>query len=661
MQLALPFSVATILTVGELGGDPPATANPNRTAPLPYEVNTHQEMGLQAARRSLNLANFLQDFGLTQSTYSRRYPNAAQTAFPQVRILNTTAVDLIGTGCVLEDTEYRFFRHFYDPTNNRGFNRLGAEWQPSFRWGIDGGTETNDHSWNEAFDDFENAVVGTDTAARLAGQEDLFVTLGHVAHLIQDASQPSHVRNDGHGGYGTGSSVLEIYGAANVEPGNIPASIQSAINQRAAFYTPTIRGFFDEAATYANGQFFSDDTIFKDYPTPSTQTTTERTDPLTSGTADFIVSNTVLDPQSSQGQRLARINRGYFWDSYTMASPQDLVVIDNFESLMPGAVALSEGSINHFLRGRIQLSVDQTQTPPVLELKNVSDVAAVGGMPGNVMFSGGTVRIFYETEDGTMRELPSPMSPQSVPGNVAVDGSVPLQGDITGFLESKRAPGLPASERARDDKRSVVLYRGQIGTEEGICAGRITFTNNVSLLLSFDTSGSVSQSEMAAARSAALTLLPILAQGQGNRVAVHRFSSSASIPLPWTGDLGAAQSTISGLFPGGGTALYDAVVLAGNDAFGEATTMIAQKVVLVLFTDGLENSSSASLANAVSAISRVGRPEIDEVFLVFVGGSTSGSNALSAMAAQSGREFFSLSNFNQLTQVFLNIVGSSNP
>ena len=103
------------------------------------------------------------------------------------------------------------------------------------------------------------------------------------------------------------------------------------------------------------------------------------------------------------------------------------------------------------------------------------------------------------------------------------------------------------------------------------------------------------------------------------------------------------------------------MVLAGNEAFSEAQSMPAQKVVVVLFTDGLENSSSASLQQAVAAISRVGRPEIDEVFLVFVGSSASGSTALSGIAAQSGREFFSLANFNELTQVFLNIVGSSNP
>tara|TARA_R110002096_G_scaffold106798_7_gene234612 strand:+ start:1160 stop:1837 length:678 start_codon:yes stop_codon:yes gene_type:complete len=220
---------------------------------------------------------------------------------------------------------------------------------------------------------------------------------------------------------------------------------------------------------------------------------------------------------------------------------------------------------------------------------------------------------------------------------------------------------LADNQRAREDKRAVVLYRGQIGGEDGICAGRISFTNNVSLLLSFDTSGSVGSSNMALVRNAGQALLPILGQGQGNRVSVQRFSSSAQNVLPWTNDLSQATPIIAALSSGGGTALYDAVVLAGNEAFSEAQSMPAQKVVVVLFTDGLENSSSASLQQAVAAISRVGRPEIDEVFLVFVGSSASGSTALSGIAAQSGREFFSLANFNELTQVFLNIVGSSNP
>lgn len=667
MHPALAVVLAAAVAAAPCGGDDPRVVRPPAPPqpPLPYEVNTHQEIGLQAARRSSNLANFLQDFGLTSTRYSRRHPDAAQAAFNQIRVTNTTAVDLIGAGCVLEDTEWRFFRHFYDPIANRGYSAPFGSWQASHTWGFNGGGEANDNSWVRAFDYFEQAVAGTDAAARRRGQEDLFVTLGYVAHLVQDACQPSHVRNDGHGGYGTGTSALEIFGAANVEPGNVPASVQAAINRMGSMYQNTIRGYFDTAAGFANGEFFSDDTIFKDYTLPSTATTTERRDTVGSGTVDFVVSNNLPDPATpSVMQRLARINRGLLWDSYTLASPQNLVVIDNFESLMPVAVALSQGVIDHFLRGRIQLSVDTQQQPARVMLKNITD-AAVVGQASNGVFQSGQIRLFYETEDGTMVELPGNLSPQALPAALAVDDSVALQGDILGFLEQQRAPGLPANQRARSDKRTVVMFRGDIGAEEGICAGRVTFTNNVSLLLSFDTSGSISGSEMAAARNAALTLLPILSQGQGNRISVHRFASSASIALNWTTNIGAAQSVIGGLSPGGSTALYDAIVLAGNQGLAEAQRAMQanepQKVVVVLFTDGLENASSSSLGAAVGAISRIARPEITEVFLVFVGGSTTGSTALANIAAQSGREFFSLASFGQLTQVFLNIVGASTP
>lgn len=672
MHASFPLFAVLALALGSIvtESDPPSPAphqprQPWTSRSRPYEVNTHQEMGLQAARRSTNLAAFLQDFDLVTKAYSRRYPNAAQAAFPQIRVTNTSALDLVGTGSVLEDSQYRFFRHFLDPISNAGFSLPFVQFQSSRTWGIDGGGETNDFSWRAAFDAFEQAVTGSDQATRDAGQEDLFVTLGHVAHLLQDACQPSHVRNDGHGGYGTGTSALEIYGAGNVEPGRVPGSVQAAINLQGAIYSPSIGGFFDQAATFANANFFSDDTIFADYAEPSAATTSTRIDQVAQTEVEFVVSNGVLDPVQSVAQRLARVNRGIFRDSYTLVAPQNLVVIDNFESLMPRAVGLSQGVLDHFLRGRIQLSVDPQPSPPVVKLKNISDIAAAGGVAGNVAFNGGSVRIYYETENGTMLELPAPISPQQLSGTVSPNQEAILQGDIVGYLNGRRDQSLPPDQRARSDKRCVVLFRGDIGAEEGIAAGRITFANNVSLLLSFDTSGSISASQMAAVRAAGLTLLPILSQGTQNRVSVHRFSSAATIALPWTANIAAAQSVINGLTPAGATALYDAIQLAGNQAFAEAQAGASasppQKTIVILFTDGLENSSSASLANAVASISRVQRPQINEVFLVFVGNSTTGSAALSNIAAQAGRDFYSLSNFSQLTQVFLNIVGASTP
>ena len=100
------------------------------------------------------------------------------------------------------------------------------------------------------------------------------------------------------------------------------------------------------------------------------------------------------------------------------------------------------------------------------------------------------------------------------------------------------------------------------------------------------------------------------------------------------------------------------MVLAGNASVAEATSVPSgeplRRTFVVLFTDGLRNSSSASLGAAINAIGVSSASEIEKVFLVFVGNAN--PSQLSALASQSGREFYLLQNFDDLTSVFLNAI-----
>jgi hypothetical protein len=514
---------------------------PKVGGPLPYEVNTHQWLGVRAAQRSVNLRHFVDDFAFSGLRYSDRFPRQAQDLSDLIRVGGRGPVDLIGAGCVLEDSGNpltgRFHNHFFDPTNGSGLGNGIA----SPEWGFDGGGATNDFSWQRLLDYHLLAVAGPTPAIRTQNQELLFVGLGHVTHLVQDACQPAHTRDDPH----PVVHVLETYGAENVflGSGSLPESLEDLVQQQAQIYRPEFPGFFTAAAEFSNLRFFSDDTIFRDYPEPSTTTTSLRLDTIASSVEQFVVSNFVLDPRNGSQQRLARVHRGLFGTSRSLSAPLDVVAIDNVEALLPVAVALSEGLIDHFLRGRLQLALDP-QTSRV-RVRNISDLAAVGA-PGDVQFRSGEFRLHYETVDGGMRELPAPLSPQPLAQVLSLDQTLLLPGDVLAFLATKLDPGLPPDQRARADQRMVVTFDGQIGSERGTCAARLNLQNRVSLLLSFDTSGSIGSSQMANVRAAGQTLLPLLQRGQQNRIAVHRFASGASVALDWTTDIGAANAVIGG-------------------------------------------------------------------------------------------------------------------
>ena len=86
----------------------------------------------------------------------------------------------------------------------------------------------------------------------------------------------------------------------------------------------------------------------------------------------------------------------------------------------------------------------------------------------------------------------------------------------------------------------------------------------------------------------------------------------------------------------------------------------ANRTVLVIFTDGLENASSATFAQAVQSISRQGAcGDINGCFLVFVG-TQQGLPELRALADNAGRTFVSTPSFEELKRLFLNVINDVN-
>ena len=139
-----------------------------------------------------------------------------------------------------------WYYHFYDPVQ-KGSEALSAkEWAqaPEQQASVPGG----DHSWQTAISEYNAGY-----------KQKAFYSLGHILHLIEDMSVPSHTRNDMH--Y-NGGDPLENWA------GNLPKD--------SAFYNITqplinkgiepkifdnLDAYFDNVAIFSNQNFFSKDSI----------------------------------------------------------------------------------------------------------------------------------------------------------------------------------------------------------------------------------------------------------------------------------------------------------------------------------------------------------------------------------------------------------------
>ena len=122
---------------------------------------------------------------------------------------------IIEDGGIYEDTPPGFslpyarsMNHFHDPISDKGFtgsipglsNLLGYAFESSVLWAQDPNQYLGKYSWPDARNYFYNALTASgDNAEDIRQQNyaDCFRAMGQLMHLIQDASVPAHVRNDG--------------------------------------------------------------------------------------------------------------------------------------------------------------------------------------------------------------------------------------------------------------------------------------------------------------------------------------------------------------------------------------------------------------------------------------------------------------------------------
>ncbi|MFN0314025.1 MAG: hypothetical protein ACKVQA_03175 [Burkholderiales bacterium] len=255
--------------------------------------------------------------------------------------------------------------------------------------------------------DSQGNVKAGDSLARRRYLATAFRALGNVLHLNQDMAQPQHTRNDPHSGkvpiIAGHKSAYERYTDARVTGENtavvrdgIPLDVQALPVFYDGYPTPKLKMFADYWATgdlkglanYSNRGFFSAGTLpgSNGYASPSNDITiyssvispTEKWDgtatPEGSPPMELLfgpVNDALFPERSFPGvPLLARSMWDEFiqevpigvWSEYgTGYAPTLMLTRANYDTmadlLIPRAVAYSAGLIQHFFRGRMEISL----------------------------------------------------------------------------------------------------------------------------------------------------------------------------------------------------------------------------------------------------------------------------------------------------------------
>jgi len=238
-----------------------------------------------------------------------------------------------------------------------------------------------------------------DAAAREQALGDLFTTLGHLTHLVADVSVPEHSRNDAHLLRNYESWCVEnLTGLDNMihgiqvfqpafEPGNAIFAQDRAVRvSDNAIYSP-VSNLWDShvdpgynarlgdspnaprlygLADYSNFNYFSNDTVFKDYAYPSREEVGLGLIPRVApdGQTDYVL---YFNRNTSDGvpvRHLAATDL-VFLDSqapldnslrYEAAHLDDSCYEEYASNLVPRAVSYGTALVDYFFRGKFEAS-----------------------------------------------------------------------------------------------------------------------------------------------------------------------------------------------------------------------------------------------------------------------------------------------------------------
>jgi hypothetical protein len=402
----------------------------------------------------------------------------------------------------------RSYNHFYDPLDIQ-YGKGLSDYPPdvrvvignnSFVWAsisncpginfylpVRNVNTLNQWSWQNARGEEWLGLTAADRSDRQGALTNMFRSVGQVVHLLEDASQPQHVRNEQHTVYTPWQSPIEAWGLANVTKLNYQHSI---LNWKGASFTK-LEDFWDRhlyngsgtvlynaehggaqlgLAEWCNGNFLGARHLYPEYyqpsdiryyPYPSRNTSTDYLQKK-SNLASGVHTLTLKNGQQVQAIYLNKTGDGvtypdqsrfdYFgakFPYFGMLTINDNNVLSNYHNIfIPKAVQYSAGLLDYFFRGGLHVCVGCAEMEGVsadfgLEIINTSGQD----------LKGGAFHLFYDDAYGVRSEITGSDFINTYSGALAANGSIEAEfndpGDAVSYL---------------------LVYQGTIGTTSGVAS-----------------------------------------------------------------------------------------------------------------------------------------------------------------------------------------------
>ena len=367
----------------------------------------------------------------------------------------------------------RSLNHFYNPITGKGLSespiiggsdpigRNSFEWASTFNeagvnvfpYIINNKDTKNIWSWQNARDYEWLGLTETNQLARQTNVDNMFHAVGQVMHLLQDASQPQHVRNEQHLTFDwvktPWRSPIEHYGKENINKLNYSHTIldwrNCGFTKMEDFWT---RHFYSGAnssalvadasasgtssvrlgmAEFANGNFLGARHLFPEYfnhkdieyfPYPSRNTSTDyqavKSNPLsglqTNKLANGQEVKSIYVRKTGDGISINHICRVNYLGLKTISGlltggtpyctiNDDNVLKDYHDVLIPKAVAYSAGLLDYYFRGTMDVGVTNNSDGTfALQVTNTSSQDFSSGSFFLLQETNG-IRAFVQTND----------------------------------------------------------------------------------------------------------------------------------------------------------------------------------------------------------------------------------------------------------------------
>lgn len=410
-----------------------------------------------------------------------------------------TIEDWVGEGGVREDDAWRFLFHFHDPLRPRETAGLGAgpvRFSSSMTWMHD---PAQRWSWPWARRMYYAALTEEDPVRRDAMWADLFRALGQMMHLVVDASVPEHTRNDMHplgamkvensyerwvgrqheanptqeaafvakyfgAPIGFAEELLAV-GAAAVEPAELLPVARLIDADRYTGANPGVTVGADVRsplgvglAEIANANFFSEDTLRGQYPSPTDAglIPVNLTTPLGKVRRYFsrpagqglLPANPLKAECASDALHLRAVPAGR--PPYPCVDP--LVWNQVAAHMLPRAVGYARGVLDYFFRGSLAVTdVSWDDSGVRMDIWNTSRDAMDG-----------VFEIWARHDPDTPAERRTKLATIGEGERILLE---------PGYPNTFAGIRIPAD--ARSSAKHVLVFRGRLGEEEDAVVAQV--------------------------------------------------------------------------------------------------------------------------------------------------------------------------------------------